>query len=95
MAEPSANAFTGLSWLKTLQEMEIIKISMKTFTHVTQRSADKHRHREIKTQAASSPSRWSSCQTIFETTARKMLHLETALKDWWAAADVSRATLCF
>lgn len=43
MAEPSANTFTELSWLRTILEMEIINISMKAFTHVTQLSTDKQR----------------------------------------------------
>lgn len=83
MAEPSASTFTGLPWLKTIQEMEIINISMKTFTHVTQQSRDKQRYREITrhTQAASSLRRWNSYETIYKSMVRKMLHFESALKN--------------
>lgn len=40
MAELSGNTLTGRPWLKTIQEMEIINISMKIFTCVTQQSRD-------------------------------------------------------
>lgn len=49
MAVPSASTFTGSSWLRSLQEMEIINISMKIFRQVAQRNG-RQRNRSRNTE---------------------------------------------